>query len=508
MRLAYHEPNHQLEGVIVDVTGASSGNPRYTVALDQADRPLPGMAGASASQLEIYAYAAPQSYHQAAAGQFRIDQRVLIQQVAGVMSIVGLAPGAKDPRTPAELYADDRIRPSIDESIIINHDSLRLSGPGNLLDISATGIEAEYYEPFSGTASNVDATYMSLSEDEFRIGSGGVRMSNLPPATRPGDLEAGAVIFDRPYASGSNVYYSLLGMDLDNVVDVINVSDSMGQVIGSFRLSDNFIKRTVWVAAHATVMEGGGRGQTTAGWHPLITHIYFAAAPIGVSRIQFNLNQRRQYRVEVPPTQIGLGNALRIYYNSLSVPPVSGATVPLQAIGLYPPLGIAMPAGAVDVSRAPINSATMFVEGGTASGEMLGAIVRTHGLTQSPQHKMLVNNAFTQPNRQFARYGSTAPIVVPLPQLTPEFIRFGQIPVTDLGLGNYMVSSEDDISLMGTFPSGATVNTISVHYARAAVIDAGGNQVSDLSPPFVYGIYMTIAVPTSAGAFTIANPPF
>ena len=55
------EPSRLMEGVIIDVREPNSGNPRYTVDLEQTDQPYP---------VRVYAWAAPQSYHQAAAGQY------------------------------------------------------------------------------------------------------------------------------------------------------------------------------------------------------------------------------------------------------------------------------------------------------------------------------------------------------------------------------------------------------------------------------------------------------
>lgn len=101
-------PADLLIGEITDIEDEATGNPRYTVSLTDVTHPVP---------LEVFAWAASERYYPSSVQQFDVGDSVLVQDIAGVLTILRPAVQETDVNEPSDIHTG-RSQVYIDETTI------------------------------------------------------------------------------------------------------------------------------------------------------------------------------------------------------------------------------------------------------------------------------------------------------------------------------------------------------------------------------------------------------
>ena len=510
-------PLKLMEGSIVAVDGRSSGNPRYTVALSEANQPFP---------VRVYAFGSPQGYHQGATAQYDIGQEVLVQNMGGTMSIVGLVPSERNPNAPIDLFPTPVVSasPSIDR-VQIEPDSMLLSGAGHKIqmgDLGATpgGVPRYGMEAVGENPSNPNIySKLHLSSDELALGSQRVELTDV---IEPGSTNQaqGLMYFKQPRATGNSnddfhrfVLRPFAGYDrgvlnvpvqINGSVDVnvrLNVSRGVGGVVtgvsvasatatpnltGTFDLNEyfdpnHFFTFSHWIGAHDSVTTRS-IATTSLIDAPTITNSYMIGNPSAPTR---------RYEVSLPSNLRRSGAFLRIYENTARfiVPARQPPGSPLRQLEFLWLTGVNLPLGGTSYVNQPALPTT---------GAMTIDVVPTDALTAE---MTLFSFVAGQPHgNNGPAFVSSAAQKVSMLTSTGHY-RYGDVQVFDFPgqAGTYQVSDRPDIFLGSTsYQNTAYVDEVRIIYARAVAVDAAGNPLTfQTDPPFITAVvtYASIWLP-------------
>lgn len=513
-------PNKLLEGTIHgDPELPNSGNPRYVVDLAMTDQPTP---------VRVHAWAAPQSYHQSAAAQYLDGDEVVVQDIGGVMSIVGRAGTGRDPTLPVNLFQPPRSTPYTsggvptgEEHAVIGTDSMELYGEGHIIRMgqqaipSRHGLTALAIDPASGPNFNVFTqldvvdTHLSIRSsvtdltDVAGIGTQGsfpdggmyfratggttggyhsiaTRPFGAPPApmSRPVTLQ---VNFTRQNATATlrrnAVTQQVTGVDITLDLEANVVYD-----VNQYFRPEDFFRFTNLVGVHESAMlgpAGGGGSPQPFIAAPTITNSYLRLTGGTAERV---------FTINVPAVPAGGGRAY-LFMHSISQPAIS-ATPPVGADLLH---DLASLYNGVNLPGTPVlNGWGPFPVSATGNIDVVAPAADTNDsvIVMSPLAGANgTGPAYTNPAASFLLVEDTS---TPTTDMATIY-RVGNISATRIGFSSrYRVSDRSDIT-RGYNPAVRSYGLGRVIYFTTYIADATPSNtiVTNSSPPYITQIQKT-----------------
>ena len=450
-------PNHLMTGVIDQVDNPDDPNPRYRVRITDTNHPV-GMI--------IYAWAAPEPYHQAAQNQWEEGDRVIVNNIGGVWSIMRQEPD----------YAQDQparrteIRYSNDESLILDRSSMVLKGATGTTEMAPGGLSIKNQD---GTGANRQS--LELNAGGFALSAEGIHFSS--EASGPGGKATLIASPDTIPPQLANIHRvavqapaGAMAPSLEAIPVTGTIRVTPGVANGGGTIQNNHISLTVDLrpffafADSLTVANSGlvNISATAQANAPTLTWSAISDTDSSIQVAYSGLNA--VYRAGGRPIVLVLSRQSL----TLGGPLGAGTVGSLQT-------GVVMPAGAARTYAIPSPTA--------AAGTAAVSVGNVYGILAF-RNQIAAADLPMLTTRKFLYVENSSP-----GSNIGQAYRFG--PVTVGGSYPYTISATELIAGYTGIQSGAAINRIGISYWRGALYDTGfGAYITGTSDPLIEGIHI------------------
>ena len=428
-----NEPSHLLTGTIRDVEAENSPNPRYTVDIQDTNHPVP---------MRVYAWAATDRFHRAAAQQWEAGDQVMIENSGGIWSIIRHEPGTETILPPTSSFQYDSV-----DAVTMSTVGVGIQGQNSRTTLQSGQLEVAH------THQDGTDQHLVLNDDQgFSLSASGVSVTSQEAG--PDGGPAIAIARGRPPQvndmhrvviqanSGSTPMLNPIPVDFNLVVGPTDMPErvrgtitlNLTQVFGfASELAIDMAQFTPTAAPTLSWSSTNVAGGTVAAeYRGIASEFRNRAITLGLA-----------------------GNFIRLDSNGAARLQSNGIAMPITAPTQYP----------AGTSSAMGTASAVLLDG--QFRQLSGRGIITDSTAGQLASMKLLHVRNSAPGTSYGRAW-----------------RAGDVDVT--GSGNLYIVPLSEL-LLGFMPaSGATIDEIYVWYYRGALFDVGlGQQITEYSAPLI-----------------------